>query len=138
MSFDRQTGSRQWQTEPVHCSGSTHNKNGYASASVTTDGNLVYAFFGSGGLVAFDLPSGHQRWRKELGPLEHQWGTASSPVLVGNLVVQLCDAAANSSIQAFDKTTGERVWNTPGQAPVLGARRCWWKRPTPRDRSGKN
>ncbi len=112
-SFDRQTGARQWQTEPVHCSGSTHNKNGYASASVTTDGNLVYAFFGSGGLLAFDLQSGRQRWRKELGPLEHQWGTASSPVLLGNLVVQLCDAAANSSIQAFDKTTGERIWNTP-------------------------
>jgi outer membrane protein assembly factor BamB len=111
-SFDRQTGTRQWKTEPVHCSGSTHSKNGYASASVTTDGNLVYAFFGSAGLTAFDLESGRQRWRKELGPLEHQWGTASSPVLVGNLVVQLCDAAVNSSIQAFDKTTGERVWNT--------------------------
>ena len=112
-AFDRQTGAPQWHSEPVHGSGGTHNKNGYASASVTTDGILVYAFFGSGGLLAVDLETGKERWRKDLGPLEHQWGSASSPVLVGNLIVQLCDAAADSSIQAFDKITGQRIWRTP-------------------------
>src|SRR5262249_33244955 len=69
--------------------------------------------FGSAGLFAFELATGHPQWRQDLGSLEHQWGTASSPVLVGNLVIQLCDAAADSTLQAFDKATGRPAWRTP-------------------------
>src|SRR5690606_14498685 len=44
--------------------------------------------------------------------LDHMWGTASSPVLCGDLVIQLCDAERHSSIAAFHQATGERVWLT--------------------------
>ncbi len=119
-AFDRQTGKPHWQTEAAKASGSTHNKNGFASASVATDGQQVFASFGSAGLFAFDLSTGRQLWHAELGSLEHQWGSASSPVLVGNVVVQLCDSAAESNIRAFDKATGELIWKT--DRPSHG---CW-------------
>ncbi len=119
-ALDRHTGKLHWQAEAAKSTGSTHNKNGFASASVTTDGQQVFASFGSAGLFAFDLATGQQQWHADLGSLAHQWGSASSPVLVGNLVVQLCDSAADSGIRAFDKATGEQMWKT--DRPSHG---CW-------------
>ena len=112
-SFDRRTGTLQWQAEAGQARGTSHNKNGYASASVVTDGSQVFASFGSVGLFAYDLATGQQQWQANLGPLQHEWGSASSPVLVGEHVIQLCDSAAESSLKAFDKHTGQVVWSTP-------------------------
>ena len=119
-SFDRASGNLQWQADAGKTTSSTHVKNGYASASVATDGQLVFASFGSAGLFAFDLATGQKRWKADLGSLEHQWGSASSPALVGNRVVQLCDAAADSAIVGFDKSTGQEIWRTPRQSNG-----CW-------------
>jgi outer membrane protein assembly factor BamB len=112
-SFDRRSGEKQWEAAASKSLGDTHVKNGFSSASVTTDGELVYASFGSSGLFAFDLKTGERKWQAELGTLEHQWGTASSPVLVGDLVIQLCDSESSSELKAFDKKTGEPKWRAP-------------------------
>jgi outer membrane protein assembly factor BamB len=109
-SFNRRTGKPQWQAAAGKARGSKHNKNGFASASVVTDGRQVFASFGSTGLFAFELATGHPQWQADLGSLEHQWGTASSPVLFDNIVIQLCDSSAQSDLKAFDKKSGERVW----------------------------
>ena len=82
-AYDRRSGKLVWQADAGQAGGASHNKNGYASASVATDGRLVYASFGSSGLVALDFENGERRWRADLGKLEHEWGSASSPMLVG-------------------------------------------------------
>src|SRR5690606_24411880 len=97
----------------------THQKNGYASATVATDGNRVYVSFGAAGLFAFDL-QGKLLWHADLGSVEHQWGAASSPVVFGNLVIQLCDSQTQSHLSAFDCRTGELVWQT-----LRNSRGCW-------------
>ncbi|HZZ30087.1 MAG TPA: PQQ-binding-like beta-propeller repeat protein [Pirellulales bacterium] len=112
-ALDRRSGAPQWQADAGTARGSKHNKNGYASASVVTDGQRVFASFGSAGLFAFDLDTGHPLWHADLGPLTHEWGSASSPVLVGQNVIQLCDSATESSLKAFDQRTGQPVWSTP-------------------------
>ncbi len=112
LSLDRRDGGLRWQTVVGKARGGTHAKNGFASASCVTDGKQVFASFGSAGLFAFDLATGQEQWRAELGELEHEWGGASSPVLWEGLVIQLADAATGSSIAAFDKATGERRWRT--------------------------
>lgn len=119
LAFSRSDGRQLWQLEVGHPQGRTHGKNGYASATVITDGQRVFAFFGTTGLFACDY-SGELLWSAELGDLGHMWGTAASPVLFDDLVIQLCDSQKNSYIAAFDKQTGERVWKTdrPGRA-------CW-------------
>ncbi|MHB1034364.1 MAG: outer membrane protein assembly factor BamB family protein [Pirellulales bacterium] len=118
LCFDRADGRLVWQAEAGEASGATHKKNGYASASVATDGSRVYAFFGSTGLWAFDF-NGRPQWHTPLPPLEHQWGTASSPVLYENLVIQVCDRQQDSFIAAFEKNSGHEVWRTP--RPSTGA-----------------
>ncbi len=56
VSFRRSDGERLWQTEVPDTTGEhIHQKNTHASATVTTDGHLVYASFGSKGLVAMDF-----------------------------------------------------------------------------------
>ena len=64
--------------QPVH---QTHN---LASASPVTDGERVYAWFGTGQLVALDM-NGELVWQRHLAreysSFDIMWGHASSPVL---------------------------------------------------------
>jgi len=119
LCYRRSDGRLLWKAEVGRAFGRTHTKNGYASATVATDGQRVYSFFGSTGLFCHDL-AGREVWHAELGNLDHQWGTAASPVLHGNLVIQLCDSENDSSIAAFDKMTGRKAWRT--SRPSYG---CW-------------
>jgi outer membrane protein assembly factor BamB len=113
LCFDRRDGRELWRAEAGKAIGRTHAKNGHASASVTTDGRRVFAFFGSAGLFCLDmLDGGKQLWHADLGDLDHQYGTASSPVLYGNSVIQVCDCEKGSYIAAFDQLTGRRLWRT--------------------------
>lgn len=112
LCYDRRDGRELWRAEAGPASGPTHTKNGFASASVATDGQRVVAFFGTTGLFCFDM-GGKRLWRTDLGDLGHRWGTASSPVLHGDLVIQLCDCARDSYLAAFRKTDGGEVWRTP-------------------------
>ena len=45
-----------------------HRKSSFASSTPTTDGNYVYAFFGSEGLYAYDM-NGKLAWKADLGKL---------------------------------------------------------------------
>ena len=119
LAFGRSDGRLLWQREVGQARHPTHNKNGYASATVATDGRRIFAFFGSTGLFCCDF-AGELVWRRELGDLSHQYGTAASPVLYGNTVIQLCDSEKDSYIAAFDRQTGNEVWRTP--RPSNG---CW-------------
>jgi outer membrane protein assembly factor BamB len=111
LCFARRDGKLRWQATAGKAIGTTHEKNGYAAASVATDGQRIVAFFGSTGLFCYDF-SGKRLWHAELGDLPHQWGTASSPVLYQDKVIQLCDYEGDSFIAAFDKQTGHELWRT--------------------------
>ncbi|REJ70959.1 MAG: hypothetical protein DWQ29_24795 [Planctomycetota bacterium] len=117
ICLDRHDGSILWQeTAWTGQPEPTHPMNGWASATCATDGERVYAFFGrGGGLVCYSL-EGEKLWQNDLGALESPWGTAACPRLVGDLVVQNCDADSDASIVAFHKVTGEEVWRTPRPA----------------------
>lgn len=92
----------------------SHRMNGWASATPATDGKYVYAFFGHGGGLFCYTANGSLVWNQKLG--EHYvadgWGTAASPVIVGDLVIQNCDADRNAFIVGLDKKTGKEVWRT--------------------------
>lgn len=106
----------------------SHEWNGHASASCTTDGERVYAFFGTPGLFCYDV-NGKLLWQHHFGifTTETGWGTAASPFLYGDLVIQNCDndgpnwlppghdpkEAAPAALVALDKRTGKVKWQTP-------------------------
>ena len=97
-----------WQGDPEP----THNMNGWASASCTTDGERVYAFFGKGGGLHCYSVGGSHVWSRDLGLFEGPWGTAASPLLVGDTVVQNCDSDQNAYLVALDRQTGQEIWKT--------------------------
>ncbi|MGQ9769284.1 MAG: outer membrane protein assembly factor BamB family protein [Thermogutta sp.] len=119
LAYRRSDGSLLWRYEVGKLSGRTHSKNGYASPSVACDGERIVAYFGSAGLFCLDL-DGNLLWRKDLGPQEHEYGVGSSPVIVGNIVIQLCDREQDSFLIALNKNTGDELWRTP--RPTVG---CW-------------
>jgi len=124
MALDRRSGTTVWRRaayrgEPKE---KRHIKATYANATPVTDGRLVFAFFGSQGLYAFDL-QGKPVWQKDLGVLntgaydlpEYEWGTASSPIVHKNLVIVQCDTQNESFVLAADVKTGRTVWKTTRQ-----------------------
>lgn len=100
-----------------------HRKSSFASATPATDGKLVYAFFGTEGLYAYDM-NGKLAWKADLGKLGTVgMGTGTSPILYENLVIMQCDEenGAASFIVALDKKTGKEVWRTPRKVQVSWA-----------------
>ena len=121
MAFRRSDGTRLWQT-PVPSSGVEHVywKNSRASATPTTDGERVYASFGTHGLAAFDF-SGKILWHRQLGELKNYHGSAGSPVLYKSRGAAAPDriflyqdhdgsATLRSFVAAFDAKTGKTIW----------------------------
>jgi hypothetical protein len=116
VAVDRRTGKILWkQVASTTKAESSHKMNGWAAATCTTDGECVIASFGVGGIHCFDM-AGKNVWSKFLGDFAGPWGTAASPVIVGDLVIQNCDAEQKASLIALDKRSGEIVWQTDRQA----------------------
>ena len=114
-AFNRADGRRLWQhrTEAVGPLPGVHDKHNLASPSPVTDGQMVYAWFGTGQIVALDM-SGKVVWERHLGkeiaPFDINWGHSSSPTLYGDTVLLLCDHAPASYLLAVDKKTGKERW----------------------------
>src|SRR5262249_2603979 len=70
-----------WTGEPEE----THELNGHASATCATNGKVVVAFFGRGGLHGYSL-DGQHLWSRNLGQFDGPWGTAASPIFYGDTV----------------------------------------------------
>lgn len=121
VCLDRDTGKILWERVAyegaVH--DSRHKKASFASSTPATDGQYVFAFFGSEGLYAFDL-NGKLIWKQDLGKL----GTASvgygvSPILYNELVIMQCDeSGGNSFIVAFNKKSGKEAWRAARKVDV--------------------
>jgi hypothetical protein len=116
-AFDRRNGRRLWQHRLV-AEGDLpelHQKHNLASPSPVTDGQLVFAWFGNGQLVAL-TKDGKLAWQRHLGRdyglFTIPWGHGSSPTLHGDHVILLCDHEPGSYLLALDKRTGQERWKT--------------------------
>jgi outer membrane protein assembly factor BamB len=113
FAFSRRDGRILWKKvmreEFPHEGG--HETGSLASNSPVTDGEHLYAFFGSRGLHCLDL-NGDVRWQKDLGRMNtlHAHGEGSSPVLHGDMLVVCWDHEGDSALYAFDKRTGGERW----------------------------
>lgn len=117
MSLDRHTGQTRWQRvvrEEVPHEGYRPADGSYASASALTDGQHVFAFFGSRGLACYDL-AGNFKWHKHLGQMQTRFGfgEGSTPAIHGNTIVVNWDHEGDDFLVALDKRTGEELWRQP-------------------------
>ncbi|MCO8125569.1 PQQ-binding-like beta-propeller repeat protein [Stieleria sp. TO1_6] len=124
LCFDRSTGKELWQQTATTATPhqETHSTNGYASASPCTDGQHVYAHFGSRGLYCYTM-DGQLKWkRNDFGQMitRRGFGEGSSPTLVGKMILVPWDHEGDSALYALDKATGQTIWKTPRDEPS-----CW-------------
>ena len=116
LAFRRSDGAPRWETVVPGQAGRSHQKNGHASATVSTDGARVYASFGSV-ILALTL-DGAIVWRQDLGPIGNYHGPAGSPLLYRDRLIVYQDQRAGSFIAAFDTATGRQLWRTARQATI--------------------
>jgi outer membrane protein assembly factor BamB len=114
-AFNRADGARVWERR-IQADGAltpVHDKHNLATPSPVSDGRLVFAWFGTGQIVALDR-TGAIVWQrhlaKENGAFDIQWGHGSSPVVHGDQLILLCDQPARSYLLAIDKATGKDRW----------------------------
>jgi len=90
---------------------SGHQTGSFASNSPVTDGERVYAFFGSNGLYCLNW-DGLPLWEKDFGQMHslHAHGEGSSPALHGETLIVNWDHQGSCFVAAFDTRTGKERW----------------------------
>ena len=127
--IDRRSGKPRWSVfatskgrEP------TQLMNPYCSSSPATDGEKVYAWFGTAGMYAFDL-AGKPMWERDLGIQSHQFGYGSSPVIVSNTLFLNFGPGALEYVVALDKRNGLELWRVKSPVPAVDDTYGTWSTP---------
>ena len=114
-AFDRASGRPIWE-HALPAEGalpSVHEKHNLATPSPVTDGSRVYAWFGTGQIIALDL-GGQPVWTRNLaseyGSFQIDWGHASSPTVYRDMVILICYHERSSYLLALDARTGATRW----------------------------
>src|SRR5882724_8341815 len=93
MALDRKTGAIVWQRVAYEglVYDEHHKKGNHAAPTAVTDGQMVYFYFGAGGLFAYDF-DGKQAWTMNPGKLGTiGMGPGTSPVLDSERLFLQCD-----------------------------------------------
>ena len=110
ICLDRRTGGILWERSiTAEKLEQLHQLNCPASSTPATDGRRVYVYFGSYGLLAYDF-EGNEQWKKPLAPVLGFFGSGTSPVVAGGLVLLNSGTQANFSLLAIDAASGELKW----------------------------
>ena len=115
IALNRSNGDILWQKtlKEIAPHEGTHQDASFASNSPVTDGEHVYAYFGSRGLYCVDM-MGNVQWEKDIGTMykRNTFGEGSCPVLYENTLVVVQDHEGDSFITALNKRTGDVLWKT--------------------------
>ena len=121
IAVGRNDGKILWQQDAAVEAPSTgvHRYASWASHSPVTDGERVYAHFGTHGLYCYTV-RGKQQWGRRFGHMNVRasFGEGSSPVLRGDSLVVNWDHEGQSFIVAMDKRTGETRWRKERDEPT--------------------
>jgi outer membrane protein assembly factor BamB len=125
IAIDARTGKIVW--EKVAFEGtpydSAHRRASFASPTAVTDGERVYAFFGSEGLYAYDF-EGRLLWKAAMPGIANMGvGYGTSPVLHKGLLIVQCDedSGEKSFIAAYHAKTGKEAWRVARKVQVSWA-----------------
>ena len=121
LALSRQDGAVRWrrslrQERPHE---GTHKDGSFAAGSASTDGERIYAFFGSRGLYALDL-EGRVVWEKLLGQMRtrNAFGEGATPALARGVLVVTWDHEGEDFVVALDAKTGRERWRKGRDEPT--------------------
>jgi outer membrane protein assembly factor BamB len=114
LCFNRRDGKELWRQEaPPGKIPEVHKVSSPAVATPVADGQRVYVYFVSFGLVAFDF-NGKEQWRKALPVGYVMNGSGTSPAIAGDTLVLNCDQDEGESfLLTVETRTGKTRWQTP-------------------------
>ena len=111
LCIDRRTGKILWRrTVAPEQIEDVHELSSPAGATPATDGERVYVYFGSYGLLSYDL-NGNLQWERRLPLPENPYGAVSSPIVAGELVV-LNHQGKDAYLLGVNRRDGRTVWKT--------------------------
>ena len=111
LSIDRRNGEIIW-TDSVSPTGyyDLHPISGYANPSVASNGERIFSYFPSYGLIAYDL-NGNKCWENLIEHVgETKWAGATSPVVQDSMLLMSVSAYNNPRLVAINCQTGEPLW----------------------------
>ncbi len=133
VCLDLESGEVLWERAPFAAAPEQKWERGtYAMPTPATDGETVFAYFGSG-LAALDY-DGKLLWSERFPGYARytRYGAATSPVLTADAVIVVQESEAfqggpPSWIAAFDKRSGRRLWEIepPGARDSYGTPLLW-------------
>src|SRR5688572_1263401 len=111
ISLSARDGRERWRrAAPAVELEKIHALNSPAASTPATDGQRVYVYFGSFGLLSYDF-DGRERWRIPLPTPPMRHGTSTSPIAKGGKVFLQRDGNSPASeILAVDGRTGAIAW----------------------------
>ncbi len=123
FGFDAKSGKQLWRKEfdtgklPAIMSPNTH-----ASSTPATDGERVYVYFSTLGLMALNCDDGQLLWKHPIPMPQYLlgWGAAHSPIVYKDSVIFCQDDDRAPFLIALDKHSGEVRWNTPRPEMLAG------------------
>ena len=127
MAIDRQTGRTLWQrtaTVATPHEGYHGTYGSFASNSPITDGQRVYAFFGSRGLFVYTI-DGEPVWQKDFGVklrMDGAFGEGTAPVLHDGRLLVLLDHLDGGFLAVLDAATGREIGACHGPSATTGPR----------------
>jgi outer membrane protein assembly factor BamB len=99
--------------------GKIHELSSWASNSPCTDGEMIYAYFGSFGLYCLDF-DGNIIWKRDFGTMEKRmnFGDGASPYLYKDRLFIQWDHEGDSWIYCVDKKNGNDIWKMERDEPT--------------------
>ena len=114
-ALDRDSGKQAWQygLDAEGALPEVHEKHNLASPSPATDGQRVYAWFGTNQIAALDM-NGRLVWQRNLareyGAVTITWGPGSSPTIYKDSLLLLCYHGQTAYLLSVDAKTGQTRW----------------------------
>lgn len=117
ICINRNTGIERWRsTIQVDTVENVHMFNNPANATPATNGEHVYVYFASYGLLCYDI-HGKKEWALPLPIPKTKFGTGTSSIVCGDLVILNRDELENPKLLAVTAVTGEIVWEKVLEPP---------------------
>ena len=123
-ALDVQTGKQIWRDEyaaPYTMNPAARGHGPGPKSTPAVAGGRVFTFGITGVLSAYDAATGKVLWRTDPPAEPIEFGTAMSPIVVGQTVIAHIGAYDKGALTAFDVSTGKPRWQWTGDGPAYAS-----------------
>ena len=133
LAYSRTDGKELWRREAAAKRIEPYLKieGSPAASTPATDGEKLVVYFGSCGLICYDL-AGNELWKYELPTAEtnNDFGTGSSPVIADGKVVLQRDQSRDSRLICVELSNGSLAWEAKREGVKTSwGSACIWETP---------